>query len=86
MNKEKPFNYSLIHYLELEFLITLSFPVALGALERKESRGSHDRLDYPDRDDKKFLMHTISKIENDKIVLDYRPVTPGRFPVKERVY
>jgi succinate dehydrogenase / fumarate reductase flavoprotein subunit len=85
-NIEKPFNYSLIHYLELEFLITLCFPVALGALERKESRGSHDRPDYPDRDDNKFLMHTISRIENNETVLDYRPVTLGRFPVKERVY
>lgn len=80
------FNYSLIHYLELESLITLCQPVAMGAILRKESRGSHSRPDYPNRDDEKFLAHSITYLKDGKLILDYKPPTLGKFPVKERVY
>jgi succinate dehydrogenase / fumarate reductase flavoprotein subunit len=85
-SKESKFNYSLIHYLELESLITISLPVAMGAILRRESRGSHSRPDYPDRDDEKFLAHSITHLKDGKVILDYRQPTLGQFHVKERVY
>lgn len=80
------FNFSLIHYLELKSLLTISGPVAMGAIMRKESRGSHSRPDHPKRDDEKFLTHSITYLKDGNLVLEYRPVTPGQFPLKERVY
>jgi succinate dehydrogenase / fumarate reductase flavoprotein subunit len=80
------FDFSLIHFLELESLITISTSVAMGAIMRRESRGSHSRPDHPKRDDKKFLSHSITYLKDGSCVLEYRPVTPGQFPLKERVY
>jgi succinate dehydrogenase / fumarate reductase flavoprotein subunit len=83
---DSQFNFSLIHYLELESLMTICTPVAMGAIMRKESRGSHSRPDYPKRDDEKFLSHSITFLKDGNFVLEYKPVTLGQFPLKERVY
>jgi len=80
------YNISLIHALELEFMLAIAEPVAMGALARKESRGSHDRPDFPSRDDENFLRHSITRLRDGETVLEYSPVTLGRFEVKERVY
>jgi succinate dehydrogenase / fumarate reductase flavoprotein subunit len=80
------FNHSLIHALELESMLIIAEPLALGALHRRESRGSHFRPDYPDRDDDGYLAHTLCYLLNGQIILDLRPVTLGSYPVKERVY
>lgn len=80
------FNYALVHTLELEGLFDIAEAVARGAISRQESRGSHSRLDYPHRDDKNFLYHTLYRLKDGKPVLESLPVRTGRFPVKERVY
>ncbi|MGD9139940.1 MAG: FAD-dependent oxidoreductase [bacterium] len=85
-SKSRVFNQALIYALELEGMMQIGEVVAMGALARKESRGSHARDDYPERDDKKFLMHTMAKLRDGKTEIDYAPVRLGRFPVKERVY
>ena len=82
----KEFNQALIHLLELEFLVDIAGPVAIGALERRESRGSHSRVDYPERNDEMFLKHSMTRLKDGKIVLEYSDVTLGRFEVKERTY
>lgn len=85
-NKDPTFNHALVHALELEFMMLIAESVALGALKRQESRGSHFRPDFPTRDDDRFLRHTMAYYRDGRTVLEYAPVTQGRFEVKERVY
>lgn len=58
----QPFNYALMDYLELSYLLDLCEIIARGALARTESRGAHFRLDYPQRDDENWLHHTFARI------------------------
>jgi len=81
-----PFNQALIRALELEFMLLVAEVVAVGAIERRESRGSHSRVDFPDRDDVNHLSHTIVTMEDGELALSTKAVRLGRFEVKERVY
>lgn len=56
-----PFNYALMDYLEVGYLLDLSEIIARGALARTESRGAHYRLDHPRRDDRHWLHHTFAR-------------------------
>jgi succinate dehydrogenase / fumarate reductase flavoprotein subunit len=85
-SNESQFNFTLMHFLELESLLTISSSVAMGAILRQESRGSHSRTDYPKRDDKKFLKHSMTSFKYGNLVLEYKDVTLGQFELKERVY
>jgi len=85
----KVFNTARIEALELENLVELGMATMKSALSRKESRGAHSRVDYPQRDDKQWLKHSLYFLENDR--LDFKPVrtkpmTVDSFPPKERVY
>ncbi len=85
-NKEMAVNPTLVRFLELEYMIQLAQCVAKGALKREESRGSHKRTDYTDRNDEKFLKHTITSLKDGKIIVSYKTVSLGIFEPKERVY
>ncbi len=83
----KRFNTDLISVLEFLNLVKLSIPIALPAIERKESRGAHARTDYPERDDKNFLKHSVvRKSENGDLTLGWKPVKITKFPPEERKY
>lgn len=83
----KKFNTDLISVLEFLNLVELSLPIALPAIERKESRGAHARTDYPKRDDENFLKHSvIKKKENGDFELSWKPVKITKFPPEERKY
>ena len=84
----KRFNQALMRYLTLEGNLAIAELVIAGALSRKESRGSHFRLDYTTRNDKDFLMHTIARwsAQEQKMRLAYRPVELGIWEPKERKY
>jgi len=58
-DKSKTFNTDLIGALETEFLADIAQPMMLGALNRQESRGAQARTDFPDRDDEKWMVHTL---------------------------
>jgi len=85
-NKERQLNQALVRFLELEGMLLLAEAVARGALARKESRGSHTRTDYPERDDRNFLRHTLVGLRDETIYVSYKPVTLGMFEPRERVY
>jgi succinate dehydrogenase / fumarate reductase flavoprotein subunit len=85
-SKSGIFNFALVYALELDGLVDTAEVLALGALKRRESRGSHARTDYPKRDDDNFLAHTMAYLRDGMTEIEYAPVTLGRFPVKEREY
>jgi len=80
------FNTELIAALELECMLDVAEAVAHSALSRIESRGSHQRTDYPKRDDAKFLKHTLAYRTDRAPQIDYKDVVITRWPPAERVY
>jgi fumarate reductase flavoprotein subunit len=86
-DRSNVFNSDLIEVLELGSMIDVASAMASSALQRRESRGSHQRLDYPDRDDSAFLRHSLARYsDRDLPVIDYRDVTITRSQPAERVY
>ena len=58
----------------------------MSALNRQESRGAHARVDFPKRDDKKWLKHTFIHYNGGHPKISYKPVVITKFQPKERVY
>jgi len=81
------FNTQLIAALELGFLLDTAEAILQCALQREESRGAHQREDFPERDDQKFLAHSIvHKVQGGRPEVSYLPVTITRWPPGKRVY
>jgi len=80
------FNRDLLDALELDHMLDLAEVIALGALHREESRGAHFREDFPQRNDVKFLTHTMVRFTDDQPQIFEKPVTITRFQPKERKY
>ena len=78
-DKSNVFNTDLISALELECMLEVAQAVAVAARERKESRGSHQRLDYESRDDESYLKHTLAyHQENQSPRIEYLDVVITR--------
>jgi succinate dehydrogenase / fumarate reductase flavoprotein subunit len=82
----KTYNLDLISCMELEDMLELSGVILASALSREESRGSHVRLDFPKRDDAKFLKHTIARRDGVEPKLSLSNVKITRYQPEERKY
>ena len=81
------FNTERVAALELSFMLDVAETIVHSALERRESRGSHQRTDHPDRDDERFLRHSLARRGEDGAPrIEHPPVTITRWPPGERVY
>jgi len=83
----RTFNTELTAALELTGMIDLAESMVHSALHREESRGAHQRTDFPARDDERFLAHSMAYREPDGSPrIEHMPVTITRWPPGERVY
>jgi succinate dehydrogenase flavoprotein subunit len=85
-DSSKRYNTDLLEAIELGFLLDLAEALVVSARAREESRGGHYREDFPARDDKKWLKHTLAWKTDGGIKLDYKPVVITRYQPMERKY
>ncbi|MGY1601546.1 fumarate reductase (quinol) flavoprotein subunit [Geodermatophilus sp. SYSU D00815] len=83
----RSFNTELLAALELANMLDVSECILRSGMQREESRGAHQRTDFPARDDARFLCHLLVHREPDGTArVERRPVTITRWPPGERVY
>jgi succinate dehydrogenase / fumarate reductase, flavoprotein subunit len=80
------FNSDLMEAFELESLLGLAEAILVSAQARKESRGAHYREDFPERDDRNWLKHTLIQRTDQGPRIFSKPVTITRFQPKARTY
>ena len=92
-DKSLLFNTDLVETLEFDNLIRQAMTTIDSAYHRKESRGAHAREDYKNRDDKKYMTHTLAWQKGNDVKVAYRPVHAKTltndvqyFPPRERIY
>jgi fumarate reductase flavoprotein subunit len=87
VDKSNVYNTDLIQALELGAMIDVASAIIVSALERRESRGSHQRLDHEGRDDESYLKHSLAHyVAGDDPRIEYRDVVITRSKPGERVY
>jgi fumarate reductase flavoprotein subunit len=86
-DRSQTFNTELVSALELEYLLDSAETIVHSALAREESRGAHARTDFPNRDDERYLTHTLAYRQPEGPPrLDYRPVTITQWQPQVRSY
>ncbi len=87
LDSSASFNTELVAALELANLLDIAETMLESGLRREESRGAHQRTDFPERDDERFLTHQlVSRAPDGTPRVDQLPVTITRWPPGERVY
>jgi fumarate reductase flavoprotein subunit len=86
-DSSRTFNTELMAALELDYMLEVADVITYSALAREESRGAHSRRDFPERNDEKYLKHTIA-FRTDEISprLEYRDVRITNFKPQARAY
>ena len=83
----KTFNTERVSALELSNMLDVAETIVFSALRREESRGAHQRTEFPERDDQRYLAHSLIHRNPDGTArLEYLPVTVTRWPPAARVY
>jgi succinate dehydrogenase / fumarate reductase flavoprotein subunit len=85
-DKAKEYNTNFTNVMELDSMFRVAETVLVGAINRKESRGAHARMDYPHRDDANFLHHTLAYYDPKGPIMKKHPVTITRYQPVERKY
>ncbi len=86
-DRSRSFNTELLAALELANMLDIAECILESGLQREESRGAHQRTDFPDRDDERFLTHQLAYRNDDGTPrVASLPVTITRWPPGERVY
>jgi len=86
-DSSRTFNTELTAALELDFMLEMAEAIAFSALAREESRGAHARRDFPERDDEKYLKHTVAyRTDGAAPRLEYRNVRITNFKPQARTY
>jgi len=85
-DQAKEYNTNFSNVMELDSMFRVAEAVLIGAINRKESRGSHARTDFPKRDDKKFLHHTLAYYNPEEPIMKKHPVTITNYKPVERKY
>ena len=86
-DRSNVFNTDLIQVLELGCMLEVAEAIAHSAARRKESRGSHQRLDHPERDDANYLKHSLATYRGaEPPTVSYCDVVITRSKPAERVY
>ena len=81
------FNTEITSAIELSYMLDVAEAIVHSAIARTESRGSHQRTDFPERNDEKFLAHSLAyKEDKGSPRVEYLPVVITRWPPAERVY
>ena len=76
-----------VNVMEIDAMMRTAEVVLLGAINRRESRGAHSRLDFPNRDDVNFLKHTLAYYSTDgEPKMTWHPVIITRYAPVERKY
>ena len=85
-DKASEYNTNFTNVMELDSIFRIAEVILVGAIKRKESRGAHSRIDYPARDDKNFLHHTLAYYDIKEPILKESPVTITKYQPVERKY
>jgi len=85
-DKAKEYNTNFSNVMEIDSMFRVAEVVLIGAINRRESRGAHARLDYPNRDDANFLHHTLAYYDPKEPIMKKHPVTITRYQPVERKY
>jgi len=85
-DKSHNFNTDLLGALQLDYMLELAEVTVVCALPREESRGAHSRVDFPKRDDAKWLKHSLAYYSVDGPRLEYGPVTVTKWQPAARTY
>ena len=80
------YNTNFINVMEIDSMLSIAEVVLMTALNRCESRGAHARLDYPLRDDERFLKHSLSYYTSTEPKIAWHPVTFTHYAPVERKY
>ena len=86
-DQSKEYNTNFTNVMEIDAMLRTAEVVLMGAINRKESRGAHSRIDYPKRDDVNFLKHTLAHYNSEnEPIMSWHPIIFTRYGPVERKY